>query len=182
MHRQTLCTLITAFAIAAAAPAAQSRVVAPIKPGLWQIHSEREANGQRQPDISERMKNMSPEKRAQIDAMMKQHGVASGAGGMGQVCYSRESLERSPWADQVTDCKVDYKSRSSSLWKWHTSCPKSGYESDGEADFLDRENYIVKSTSISKIGEQVRKSSTTTTAKYLGSDCGGLKPLEPAKP
>jgi hypothetical protein len=164
----------------AAAPAAQSQVVAPIKPGLWQTHSEREVNGQRQPDIGERMKNMSPEKRAQIDAMMKQHGVASGAGGMGQVCYSRESPERSPWADQGTDCKVDYKSRSSSLWKWHTSCPKSGYESDGEADFLDRENY--KSTSISKIGEQVRKSSTTITAKYLGSDCGGLKPLEPARP
>ena len=67
MHRQTLCTLIAAFAMAAAAPAAQSQVVAPIKPGLWQTHSEREVNGQRQPDISERMKNMSPEKRAQID-------------------------------------------------------------------------------------------------------------------
>jgi hypothetical protein len=182
MHRRTLCTLITAFAIAAVAPAAQSQVVAPIKPGLWQIHSEREVNGQRQPDMSERMKNMSPEKRAQIDAMMKQHGVASGAGGMGQVCYSRESLERSPWADQATDCKVDYKSRSSSVWKWHTSCAKSRYEADGEADFLDRENYVVKSTSISKIGEQVRKSSMTITAKYLGSDCGGLKPLEPYKP
>jgi hypothetical protein len=131
MHRRTLCTLITAFAIAAVAPAAQSQVVAPIKPGLWQIHSEREVNRQRQPDISERMKNMSPEKRAQIDAMMKQHGVASGAGGMGQVSYSRESLEP---------------------------------------------------TSISKIGEQARKSSMTITAKYLGSDCGGLKPLEPYKP
>ena len=38
MHRQTLCTLIAAFAMAAAAPAAQSQVVAPIKPGLWQTH------------------------------------------------------------------------------------------------------------------------------------------------
>ncbi len=105
MHRTTLRPLITAFAIAAAAFATQAQTAPPIKPGLWQIHSEREVNGQKVPDASERMKNMSPEKRAQIEALMKQHGVAAGAAGMGQVCYTRETLERSPWADQANDCK-----------------------------------------------------------------------------
>ncbi len=52
----------------------------PIKPGLWQVHMEREVNGQKMPDMSERLKNMPPEKRAQFEAMMKQHGVGLGGG------------------------------------------------------------------------------------------------------
>jgi hypothetical protein len=181
MHRVTLRLLITAFAIAAAAFAAHAQTAPPIKPGLWQIHSEREVNGQKQPDASERMKNLSPEKRAQIEAMMKQHGIAAGAAGMGRACYTRETLERSPWAATETDCKATFGTRSASSWKWHTTCPKSGYEADGEAVFPDPENYIVKSTSVMKLGDKVRNSQTTITAKWLGADCGGLKPLD-AKP
>jgi Protein of unknown function (DUF3617) len=183
MHRVSLLTLIAAFAIASLSWDAQAQTtmpVPPIKPGLWQVHIEREVNGQKVPDASERMKNMPPEKRAQIEAMMKSHGVAMGGAG-NQVCYTRESLEHSPWADVQTDCKPTFTTRSSSTWKWHTSCPKSGYEADGEANFIDPENYTVKSTSVSKIGDADRKSITTITAKWQGSDCGSLKPLD-AKP
>ena len=136
MHRIDARLLVTVLAITAAGFASQAQTAPPIKPGLWQIHSEREVNGQKQPDASERMKNMTPEKRAQIEAMMKQHGVGSGAAGMGQVCYTRETLERSPWADQQTTCKTVFSSRSAATWKWHTSCPASRYEADGEAVFL----------------------------------------------
>jgi hypothetical protein len=121
---------------------------------------------------------MPPEKRAQIEAMMKQHGVAMGDAG-NQVCYTRESLDHSPWADAQTDCKPTFTTRTSSNWKWHTSCPKSGYEADGEAIFNDPENYTVKSASESKIGDTVRKSITTITAKWQGADCGNLKPVDP---
>ena len=85
-------TLITAFAIASASLAAQAQTTTPlppIKPGLWQVHIEREVNGQKMPDASERMKNMPPEKRAQFEAMMKSAwGRMGGAGN--QVCYTRE--------------------------------------------------------------------------------------------
>lgn len=178
MHRVLVRLVIVAFALVAAC-GAQAQTTPPIKPGLWQVHSEREVNGQKVPDASDRMKNLSPEKRAQYEAMMKQHGVAVGSGdGQGQVCYTREMLEKSPWADQLTDCKAIYSSRSAASWKWHTSCPKSGYEADGEAIFRDHENYTVQSTSVSKINDQVRNSRTTITAKWVGSDCGDIKPLD----
>ena len=45
--------------------------------------------------------------------------------------------------------------------------------------FVDSENYTVKSTSVSKIGEKVRNSSTTMTAKWVGADCGDVKPFDP---
>jgi Spy/CpxP family protein refolding chaperone len=76
MHPLALRALTTAFAIASATLAAQAQTTPPpppIKPGLWQVQIDREVNGQKMPDASERMKNMSPEKRAQFEAMMKQH-------------------------------------------------------------------------------------------------------------
>jgi hypothetical protein len=109
---------------------------------------------------------------------MKEHGMSMDGT---QVCYTRESLEHSPWADMKTDCKPTFTTRSSSTWKWHTSCPKSGYEGDGEANFIDPENYTVKSTSVSKIGGTDRASKTTITAKWQGADCGSVKPFD-AKP
>jgi hypothetical protein len=42
----------------AAAFGAPAQTAPPIKPGLWQIHSEREVNGQKMPDASERIKNI----------------------------------------------------------------------------------------------------------------------------
>lgn len=181
MHSAALRFLIAAFAIASTAFAAQAQTTPPpppIKSGLWQVHIDREVDGQKMPDASERLKNMSPEKRAQFEAMMKQHGVATG-GAANQVCYTRETLEHSPWADIQTDCKPTFSTRTSAAWKWHTTCPKSGYESDGEAIFTDSENYTVKFTSVSKMGDKVRNSSTTMTGKWLSSDCGDLKPLTP---
>lgn len=129
------------------------------------------------PGMSERMKNMSPEKRAQFEAMMKQHGVATGGAGS-QVCYTRESLEHSPWADVQTDCKPTFTSRTSSAWKWHTSCPKVGLESDGEAIFTNSENYTVKVASVSKFSGKARNSTTTMTGKWVSADCGDVKPLD----
>lgn len=170
---------IIASAFVAAATFSVQAQTAPIKPGLWQVHMEREVNGQKAPDMSDRLKNLPPEKRAQYEAMMKQRGIATDGSGPTRVCYTKESLDRSAWANQATDCKADFSSRSGRSWKWHTSCPKSGYEADGEADFLDTENYTVKSTSVSKMNDKLRNSSTTITAKWVGADCGDVKPFEP---
>jgi hypothetical protein len=180
MHRRALRTWIVAFATVSSAIAVQAQTTIPtppIKPGLWQIQMERVVDGQKMPDMSERMKNMSPEKRAQMEAMMKQHGVGMGGGG-NQMCYTREMLEHSPWADIQTDCKPTFSSRTSSAWKWHTSCPKASLEADGEAIFINSESYTVKTTSVSKFGDKVRNSSTTMTGKWVSADCGDVKPLD----
>jgi Protein of unknown function (DUF3617) len=154
---------------------------APIKPGLWQVRSEREVNGQKAPEMSDRMKNMSPEQRAQFEAMMKAHGMATDASGAHQVCYTKENLDRSAWADQAMDCKATFSSQSGSFWKWHTSCPTMKIEADGEATFPNSENYTVKSSSVLKRGDKTQTSTNTMTGKWLSSDCGDVKPLT-AKP
>jgi hypothetical protein len=184
MHRAIRCftivIVIVAFWFVATAfrSQAQTLPVPPIKPGLWEFQNEREVNGQKMPDMNDRLKNMSPEKRAQIEAMMKQRGIGMGAGNTGQLCYTRESIEHSPWADQQSDCKTDFSTRSSSAWKWHSSCPKFGSESDGEAIFTDSEHYTVKSTTVTKLGDKSRTSTNTITAKRVSADCGDVKPLD----
>jgi uncharacterized protein DUF3617 len=159
--------------------AAQAQTALPIKAGLWQIHIDREVNGEKAPDMSEKMKNMDPETRARVEAMMKQRGIDVGAsGGPDKVCYSKEMIQRGRWADQQTECKTDFNSQSAALWKWHSSCPKLGSESDGEATFSGSENYVVKTSSVTKLGGTSRASHMTITGKWMSSDCGDLKPMD----
>jgi hypothetical protein len=170
--------LMIACALTVTAHGAQAQTEPPMKPGLWQIHIDSEVNGQKTPDLAERMKNMSPETRKKAEAMMKQQGVdASGSGGH-MVCYGREAIERGHWAQQPNGCKIDYSSRTASSWKWHSSCPQIGYEGDGEAIFPSSENYVVKSSGTMTSGGKARATNSTITAKWLAADCGDLKPAE----
>jgi hypothetical protein len=149
---------------------------APLKPGLWEVHVDRETNGQKAPDMSERLKNMPPDRRAQIEAMMKQRGVDAG-GNVSKVCQTRESLDSKKFVNPVADCKTAYSTRTNSTWKSHTSCPQNHLESDAETTFTDPENYTTKITSVSQSGGKTSTSHITQTGKWLSADCGDIKPL-----
>jgi Protein of unknown function (DUF3617) len=120
MHRIGLCSLVTACVLTFAVHSAAVQTTPPMKAGLWQIHVEREENGARMPDASERMndhmKNMTPERRKQFEETMKQRGVDPGAAGVIKLCYSQKMVERGAWADQG-GCKTDYSNRSATFWK-----------------------------------------------------------------
>lgn len=166
---------ISLWALALGTFAAHAQT-APIKPGLWQIRSERDINGQKAPDMSERLKNMPPERRAQVEAMMKQHGVDA-SGNIAKVCQTREMLDSKNFVNPVPDCKTTYSTRTNSLWKSHTSCPQMHLESDGEITFSNSENYVTKITSVTQSEGTTSTSHMTMTGKWLSADCGDVKPL-----
>jgi Protein of unknown function (DUF3617) len=174
------CSWLTS-ALVFTALGASAQTTPKIKPGLWQIHVEREENGQKMPDASDRMndkmKNMTPERRKQFEEMMKQRGVDPGGAGVTKLCYSQKMVEHGAWADQG-GCKTDYSSRTATSWKWHSSCPALGYQGDGEASFPDAENFVVKSSGSSTSAGKPRNSSSTRTGKWLTADCGDLKPMD----
>ena len=178
MNHLSLRTFFLAFTVTIFPFAAQAQTALPIRPGLWQIHIDREVNGQKPPDMSEKMKNMDPETRKRVEAMMKERGIDMGGSGPDKVCYSKEMIDRGRWAHQEDDCKTDFSSRTTSSWKWHSSCPKLGSESDGEATFSGSENYVVKTSSVAKLGGTSRTSHMTITGKWMSADCGDLKPLD----
>jgi Protein of unknown function (DUF3617) len=182
MYRTGLCPLITLAALFAGAPAAYTQTIAPMKPGLWQMRVERMENGQKAPDpadrMQERMKSMPPEKRKQFEEMMKREGVSADDHGAMKVCYSKKMVESAGPADQG-GCKTTFSNRSSTDWKWHSSCPALGYEGDGEATFYNSENFVVKSSGVSTAGGKSHTSTSTRTGKWLSADCGDLKAIEP---
>ena len=173
--------LATAAALSAATGGALAQSAPPIKPGLWQVQSEREVDGQKAPDPMERMKDLPPEARKQMEAMMKKRGVEVGQGGMQKICHSRESLDQGKWKGDSEKCKTDITSRSAGAWKWHSICTQPELESDGEALFSSPEAYTVKTLMTMKHEGKSQTMRMTLNAKWLGADCGELKPMQPPK-
>lgn len=173
---------LSALAVAVIMPVsarAQAQSVPPIKPGLWEIKSEREVDGKKAPDPTEQMKNLPPDVRAKVEAMMKEKGVGMGEGGMNRVCLSRESLDKGSWQGQNENCKTEFTGRSTTSWKWHSVCTRPESESDGEALFANSENYTVKTHMKMKVQGQERMTTMTIQAKWMGNNCGDIKPVQP---
>ena len=149
----------------------------PIKPGLWEARSDREVDGKTASQPAANLQNLPPAVRAQVETRMKEKGIALGANGVNRICMTRETLDASPWQNRGTGCKTEYRSRTGSTWKWHSSCTQPPSESDGEAVFASPESYTVSTAMTMTMRGETRTMRTTIKAKWLGADCGDLKPL-----
>jgi hypothetical protein len=173
---------LTIVCLAALVPGvAQAQTAPPIKPGLWQVRSEREVDGQKaqMPDMSERLKTMPPEARQKIEAMMRERGVdvGAGAGSDMKICLAKESLDPGQWQRHQGTCTTDYTTRTSTLWTWHTTCREPAAETHGEAHFTGPESYVVKTATTMTVRGETRTSRMTLNSKWLAADCGDVKPV-----
>lgn len=160
--------------------AVQAQDVPPIKPGLWQVKSERKIDGKAAPDPLEQVRNSPPEMRRQMEAMMRERGVdSSGGPGEMKLCLSRESLEQGRWQGDQAQCKTTITSRTANVWKWRSVCKSPQAESDGESIFHSPESYTVKSTTKLKMRGKTENHQTTLNGKWLGADCGSLPAVKP---
>ncbi len=160
---------------------AGAQTAPPIEPGLWEVHMDRVVDGRKAPDLSGRLAAMSPEQRAMMESMMKQHGVdMSGGAGEIKVCIDRDALAKGEWrgrqAQQERGCKTDYLERSTRRWRWHTVCTDPAIVADGEASFDGARRYTMKVNSTTTGADGPRKSEITMQSKWLGADCGDVKP------
>lgn len=150
----------------------------PIKPGLWQVHSERDVDGKALPDMSARMQDLPPAARERMEAMMKERGVDMGDGaGTMKICLSKESLDAGQWQNMQSSCTTTYSSRTNKSWKWHSVCTQPAVESDGEALFIDDKNYSVNTTMKTNMMGTSRTTHMKIDSKWLGADCGDIKPV-----
>lgn len=177
-NRASLALLCVSCTFAASGQAAEAP---PIKPGLWQVHSERAVDGVKAPPMNAQLDRLPPEVRKQMESMMKQKGVdLSGGGGDIKLCLSKESLDQNQWLGGKggqQNCQTDIKTRSSARWTWHTSCSEPKSETDGEAVFHSPESYTLKVATIAALQGESRTMNMTTTSTWLGASCGDLKPV-----
>lgn len=169
------------IAVSAFSAAVHAHEAPPIKPGLWQVHSEHAVDGVKAPPMTAQMDKLPPEVRQRMEAMMKQKGVdMSGGGGDIKLCLSKESLDQNQWLGQkggAQNCKTEIKTRSSSRWTWHSSCSEPPSETDGEAVFNSPESYTIKVATIMTVKGESKTMNMTNTSTWLGAHCGDLKPI-----
>jgi Protein of unknown function (DUF3617) len=165
-------------------PALAAAQTPPIKPGLWAVQADRSVDGKAMTPPADSMKKLSPETRARMEAMMKEKGISVGGGaaaGGTRICLSKETLDAGHWQNAGANCKTDVVSRSASAWKWHSECPQTGSVTDGEALFANAENYTVNTASTRAFRGETKTTKMTIHAKWVGADCGDLKPFDPKR-
>lgn len=170
---------------------AQAADTPPIKPGLWEVTADsQQLNGKALPDMSaqlaEQMKRMPPELRAQMEAQMKAKGVqmAPGGGNMAiRMCMTKEMLDQNRWQKTEGNCKNTSMNHSGNTWNWTFTCTQPPSEGQGSTTFTNSESYNSDVRVTTQRNGQPQTVAMKHHAKWLGADCGELKPVAaPPKP
>ncbi|HSV50811.1 MAG TPA: DUF3617 domain-containing protein [Burkholderiaceae bacterium] len=169
--------------LATAAAGAQT-----LKPGLWEITQKMGSNpqmDQAMAQMQQQMASMPPAQRKQMEEMMAKQGVQMGGGGPGgasvKVCMSKEMVERNDIAANQGDCKTTSQQRSGNTMKMAYTCTKPPSSGEGEFTFVSAEAYRSKMTVSSMAQGKLEKMTIEGSGKWLGADCGAIKPMEPPK-
>lgn len=174
--------LTLAVSLAGMAAVQAQNPVPPVKPGLWETKiSQLDANGKEMPAPGmEAFAKLSPAARAQMAEMMKARGVQMpDENGAMKACLTKDSLDSGAWQQVASEagCTTNYSQRSSTAWKWHTSCTTIKSESDGEMTFTGSEAYRTTMRITATVGGKTTTSTRIIEGKWLGANCGDIKPL-----
>jgi hypothetical protein len=169
--------------LALAAVAAQLPMP-PVKPGLWETRmSALDADGHEiAPPEQAALSKMPPEVREKMAESMKARGLSMpDANGATKACLTKEMFESGKWQQMASEagCTTKYSTLSGATWKWHSSCTSLKSETDGEVVFNSPESYRVKSTTTATVMGKTNTSTRIVQAKWLGANCGDIKPFTP---
>ena len=177
---------IAAFIAAVAVPAgAQS-----LKPGLWEITNKMQGgSGQMQSamaDMQKQLAEMPPEQRKMIEEQMAKSGVKMGSAGPGggmsvQICMTKDMVEKNEMPSQQGDCKTTSQGRSGNTMKMAFACTNPPSTGEGQITFNSSESYASKMNVSTQVNGKPEKVSMEGTGKWLGADCGNIKPMAPPK-
>jgi hypothetical protein len=152
-----------------------------MKPGLWEITARMQGSGG-QLDAAmamaqQQMQNLSPEQRAQLEAMMKGRGVALGPqGNTVRVCVTKEQAEREELPQAQEGC-TQQGQRSGKVFRYTFSCrsepPMSG---EGEYTLTSATSASGRTVVRTVVGGRSETVNVENSSTWLAADCGDLKP------
>jgi hypothetical protein len=113
--------------------------------------------------------------------MMAKQGVQMGTsagGGMAiKVCMTQEMVERNEVSSHQGDCTNTNSPRIGNTLKFSYVCSKPPSSGEGQVTFNSPEAYTTKMTSTTTIQGRPEKMDMQNNARWLGSNCGSVKPL-----
>ncbi|QPF73537.1 DUF3617 domain-containing protein [Roseateles sp. DAIF2] len=179
--------LLPTLLIALLSPALPAAAQAAMKPGLWEIRQQpQQLDPQRQKQMAEaqqRMAAMPPEQRQAMEQMMASRGISldmSGGGGGGmavKICISPEQAARNqpPMLDKGK-CQHDSQ-RSGNTINTRFRCTDPAAEGDSEVTLrANGEGFSSRTRITHQRGGKAETTQVSGDARWLGADCGGLKP------
>ncbi len=180
-HRLTATALFVCAAWMAAPASAQS-----LKPGLWEMNTKMQSTN---PEIARGMENMQkqlaampPEQRKMMEDMMAKQGVKMGdgkGGGMSvKMCMTKEMAERHevPMRHEG-DCTTTHSPMVGGKMKMSFTCTKPPSSGEGEMSFNGDASYNMKMNVTSSNSGKPETMNMESSGKWLGSDCGDIKPI-----
>jgi hypothetical protein len=180
---------LLAAALAAVACAAGAQT---LKPGLWEVTQQMQTgSGQMEQGMSQmqqQMANMPPEQRKMMEEMMAKQGVKMGPSGHGgpggmsmKVCLTKEMVEKNELPAQQSDCRTTQQSRTGNSMKMAFACTNPPSTGEGHVVFKSPEAYSMKMVMNAQVQGKPEKVNMDGAGKWLGSDCGNVKPITPPK-
>jgi hypothetical protein len=180
--RLAVSSVLSGFVLVAVA--AGPLQVPPVKPGLWEARmSALDADGHEMAAPEQAaFARLSPEARARMADALKARGLSMpDINGATKACLTKEMFESGMWQQMASEagCTTNYSTLTGTSWKWHSSCTALKSESDGEAVFNSAESYRTKVTTTATVMGKTRTSTRIVQGKWLGADCGDIKPFSP---
>ncbi len=153
------------------------------KPGLWETSVTVQMPGMGIPE--DRLAKMTPEQRAQVEAMMSSRLGRGAQPTTNRSCETPETLKREQTygADRGKTCKSTPVSSSGSKQVIQLSCENENMKSDGTitVDTPDSEHF--NGTIVMHVNSQGRimDMNQKISGKWISSDCGDVKPRQSTK-
>lgn len=168
--------IVAALAVFASAAGAQS-----LKPGLWEITNKMQSGSgqmeQQMAQMQQQMASMPPDQRKMIEEMMAKQGVKVGGGGMSvKVCMTKDMVERNELPAQQGDCKTTQQSRTGNTMKMAFTCTNPPSSGEGHVTFASPEAYSMQMAVNTTVQGKPEKVNMDGSGKWLGADCGSIKP------
>ena len=155
-----------------------------MKPGLWEISTQMKGSGQMGDAMAQaqkQMENVPPDQRKMMQDMMAKQGVQPGnnsGGGMTiKVCMTQEMVDRNEVGRQEPGCTHTYSQRTGNTMQFSYVCTKPPSSGEGQITFASPEAYNMKMTSTTTVQGAPQKIEMQNNGRWLGGDCGTIKPL-----
>ena len=151
-----------------------------LKPGLWEVTNKMQtSSGEMEKSMAQmqqQMASMPPEQRRMMEEMMAKQGMKMGGGMNVRTCMTKEMVERNEMPSQHGDCKTTSQARTGNTMKFAFSCTNPPSTGEGQVTFVSSEAYTTRVVVNTSVGGKPEKMNMQGSGKWLGADCGAIKP------
>jgi hypothetical protein len=154
-------------------------------PGLWEVTQKMGGNPEMEKAIADMQKQMAAmpaAERKQMEAMMGSKGMSMpGAAGGGatvvKTCVTKEMVERNQIPMHQGDCTSSVTGKTGNSSKMKFTCTKPPSSGEGEFTFAGDKAYTMKMKINSLDQGKPHSMTIDASGKWLGADCGSIRPL-----